>query len=107
MNWALRLMESICKISLTSLFIPILMFLLLCTFSCGIQDSSQAGRPAMPPMEVTVVKLEPRDIPLTLDYLGQTEGSSVVEVRTRVEVVWRAGRSPSVPFRDPIRGAPD
>lgn len=38
----------------------------------------------MPPPEVTVVKVEPRNIPATFEYTGQTVGSREVEVRARV-----------------------
>ena len=62
-------------------------FLLLCSLSCGKQAPPQAAQMTMPPMEVTATKVVPRDLPLVLDYLGQTEGSRVIEVRARVEGV--------------------
>ena len=43
--------------------------------------------PAMPPMEVTVVTVQPRDIPLYLDMIGQTRGSVDIPIRARVDGV--------------------
>lgn len=47
------------------------------------QDKAD-GPPAMPPPEVTIVTVKPNDVPLTLEYVGQTAGSREVEVRARV-----------------------
>ena len=41
----------------------------------------------MPPMEVTVVTVQPRDIPLYLDMIGQTRGSVDIPIRARVDGV--------------------
>jgi membrane fusion protein (multidrug efflux system) len=38
----------------------------------------------MPPADVTTIKLEPRTLPATFEYVGQTTGSKEVEVRARV-----------------------
>jgi membrane fusion protein (multidrug efflux system) len=46
--------------------------------------STQQGPPQMPPPEVTAVAVQPRDIPITLEYVGRTEGVREVEVRPRV-----------------------
>jgi len=43
--------------------------------------------PAMPPMEVAVVAVEPRDIPIHLDMIGQTRGSVDIPIRARVDGV--------------------
>lgn len=43
--------------------------------------------PAMPPMEVTVVEVQPRDIPIYLDMIGQTLGSVDIPIRARVDGV--------------------
>jgi membrane fusion protein (multidrug efflux system) len=50
--------------------------------ACG--DSASQAPPQMPPPEVNAVALEPRDIPITLQYVGRTEGVREVEVRPRV-----------------------
>lgn len=47
-------------------------------------QDKQGGMPAMPPPEVTVVTVKPADVPLPLEYVGQTAGSREVEVRARV-----------------------
>jgi membrane fusion protein, multidrug efflux system len=49
---------------------------------CG-QSASQAP-PQMPPPEVNAATVQPRDIPITLQYVGRTEGVREVEVRPRV-----------------------
>lgn len=47
----------------------------------GVSSQPPQG---MPPPEVTVVKIEPRNIPTVFEYTGQTAGSREVEVRARV-----------------------
>ena len=41
----------------------------------------------MPPMEVAVVEVQPRDIPIYLDMIGQTLGSVDIPIRARVDGV--------------------
>ncbi len=43
--------------------------------------------PAMPPMEVAVFEVRPRDIPIYLDMIGQTLGSVDIPIRARVDGV--------------------
>ena len=43
--------------------------------------------PAMPPMEIAVIKVQPRDIPIYLDMIGQTLGSVDIPIRARVDGV--------------------
>jgi membrane fusion protein (multidrug efflux system) len=43
--------------------------------------------PAMPPMEVAVVEVQPRDIPIHLDMIGQTLGSVDIPISARVDGV--------------------
>ncbi|HMK14012.1 MAG TPA: efflux transporter periplasmic adaptor subunit, partial [Burkholderiales bacterium] len=43
----------------------------------------EAKPPAIP--EVSVVKVTPRDTPVTLEYVGQSESSHQVEIRARVD----------------------
>ena len=49
---------------------------------CERAGSQPAGTP--PPSEVAVVEVQPRDLPATYEYVGQTAGSREVEVRARV-----------------------
>lgn len=39
---------------------------------------------ALPPPQVSVVKIEPRDTPVVVEFVGQTQGSHQVEIRARV-----------------------
>ena len=48
--------------------------------ACG--DHKEA--PAMRPSEVTVMRIEPRETPVSFEYTAQTESSQLVEIRTRV-----------------------
>ena len=50
--------------------------------ACG--QSQQGGFHGFPPAEVTTFVVEPKAIPATYEYVGQTTGSKEVEVRARV-----------------------
>jgi len=54
---------------------------------CG-KNGEAAGGPGgpgdMPPMPVTVIEVKPQQVPVTIEEVGQTEGSKDVEVRARV-----------------------
>src|SRR5216110_1188768 len=50
--------------------------------ACGQQQGG--GFQGFPPAEVTTLKLEPKTLPATYEYVGQTTGSKEVEVRARV-----------------------
>jgi membrane fusion protein (multidrug efflux system) len=54
---------------------------LLLAVGCKKQETSVATTQAI---EVTAVKLEPRDVPITFEWLAQTESSQQVEIRARV-----------------------
>ena len=47
-------------------------------------DSGPQAQSGMPPAAVAVVTIEPKDIPASFEYTGQTAGSREVEVRARV-----------------------
>lgn len=47
---------------------------------CGKEEA----KPPTPPVEVSVVKVEPRDTPITFEYVAQTQSSHQVEIRARV-----------------------
>jgi membrane fusion protein, multidrug efflux system len=58
-------------------------FATVITESC--QSGSQAQGMAMPPVPVSVVEVQPRDVPIYGEYAGQTFGRDTVEVRARVD----------------------
>ncbi len=60
---------------------PLLLIGLLA--ACG-NSQQQGGFHGFPPAEVTTIKLEPKTLPATYEYVGQTTGSKEVEVRARV-----------------------
>ncbi|MBS4098536.1 MAG: efflux RND transporter periplasmic adaptor subunit [Sulfuricella sp.] len=49
---------------------------------CGPQGGPP---PAFPPLEVTTATITPQDVPISLQYIGQTESSRLVEIRARVD----------------------
>ena len=55
---------------------------LLLVAACG--PSQQGGFQGFPPSEVTTMVVEPKTVPATYEYVGQTAGSKEVEVRARV-----------------------
>ena len=60
---------------LPALLVPVLA-------ACG--PSGQEGHGGMPPPQVSVVTVEPKTLPATFEYIGQTLGSREIEVRARV-----------------------
>lgn len=70
-------------------FVLVLVLTVLTACSGDAGDGKKGKGPGgpgagMPPPEVTVATVEPRPVPLTFEYTGQTAGSRVVEVRARV-----------------------
>lgn len=63
--------------------IPFLCLLTLVLAACQEQHAA----PQFPPPEVTVQRVEARTIPIEWDFVGQTQSSRLVEIRTRVEGV--------------------
>lgn len=63
--------------------IPSLCLLTLVLAACQEQHAA----PQFPPPEVTVQRVEARTIPIEWDFVGQTQSSRLVEIRTRVEGV--------------------
>ncbi len=52
---------------------------------CSEKSShANANNAPMPPPEVNVVAVQPKDIPLSFEYVGQTAGSRETEVRARI-----------------------
>jgi membrane fusion protein (multidrug efflux system) len=66
----------------TLMFIGLLLaFSSLAVFT-GCQK--QAPPPAHPPAQVSVIKIEPKDTPMVVEFVGQTQSSHQVEIRARV-----------------------
>jgi membrane fusion protein, multidrug efflux system len=63
-----------------TLSVPVLIAVAL----LGACDRHPPAPPARPTAEVTTVVAEPRDIPLTFDYLAQTQSSQSVNIQARV-----------------------
>ena len=62
--------------------VPLTLMLAALLAACG--PAPQGGGFQMPPAEVTTIKLEPKTLPASFEYVGQTTGSKEVEVRARV-----------------------
>lgn len=72
-----------------SIFLPLLAALVAvalaaCSPSNGSEKKGGPPGMGMPPPEVVTLTVEPRSLPLTFEYTGQTAGSREVEVRARV-----------------------
>ncbi len=61
--------------------------------SCGRQQ--QGGFHGFPPAAVTTMVMQPKTLPVSYEYVGQTVGSKEVEVRARVRAA--SSRSVSTP----------
>ncbi|MFO1413694.1 MAG: efflux RND transporter periplasmic adaptor subunit [Burkholderiales bacterium] len=59
-------------------------FLLVAALAACGQQQPPGGFAGFPPAQVTTVKVEPRTLPATYEFVGQTTGSKEVEVRARV-----------------------
>lgn len=67
-------------------------------FVCTLTACGSGEPPAPPPLPVQVAEAEQRDVPLTLDMVGQTLGNQDVPIRARVDgflegVFFREGRT--------------
>ena len=54
----------------------------LCLTTVGMRQSS--GAPGHAPAQVSVIKIEPKDTPIVVEFVGQTQSSHQVEIRARV-----------------------
>jgi len=61
---------------------PLLAFLIMAIGACN-----KAEPPAPPPLKVAMQEVQPRDIPIYLDMVGQTRGSVSIPIRARVDGV--------------------
>src|SRR5687767_14849389 len=52
--------------------------------ACGQSQPPGGGMHGMPPAQVVVGTVQPASIPVVFEYVGQTNGSKEVEVRSRV-----------------------
>jgi len=52
--------------------------------ACGQQDQAAQQPPAMPPMPVTVINVQPTSVPIQAEAVAQTEGAKEIEIRPRV-----------------------
>lgn len=74
-------MKTTCDLPKLKISLVLAGFLLLA--GCGPQGGPAPV--AVPPTEVTAVAVTPRDVPISLLYVGQTESSRLVEIRARVD----------------------
>jgi len=54
------------------------------TMLAGCSDSKQAAPPAMGPLPVSVLEVQPQRVPSSVEVMAQTEGARETEVRARV-----------------------
>ena len=65
-----------------SRFLPVLLALFVA--ACTQGDAKQGEKKAPPALAVSVVNVQPREVPVSFDAVGRTEGSREVQVRARV-----------------------
>lgn len=58
--------------------------LLVLLSGCSESESQPADSAAPPPQQVTVIELQPRDLPARFEYVGRLEASREVEIHPRV-----------------------
>ncbi|WP_298393594.1 efflux RND transporter periplasmic adaptor subunit [uncultured Azonexus sp.] len=64
---------------------PTLLALAICTLGlAACSDQQGAAGPQMGPMPVTVLEMQPRTVPTSIEVMAQTEGARETEVRARV-----------------------
>ena len=59
----------------------------LVALNLGLGACSKAEPPVMPPLEVAVMEVQPKDIPIYLEMVGQTLGSVDIPISARVDGV--------------------
>jgi membrane fusion protein (multidrug efflux system) len=68
---------------------PVLLFLLIASMlvllSGCLQQQQEAASAPPPPVPVTTAKVETRDTPIKIEFVGKTASSRRVEIRSRVE----------------------
>lgn len=63
-------------------YLPSLLIILVFAFLYGCKD--KVGPETAQVSEVSVIKIEPKDTPVTIEFIGQTQSSHQVEIRARV-----------------------
>ncbi len=71
--------------SITSLALAIIASSLCSLTGCGSSRSVQAAGTAPPPMPVSIVEIQERDVPIYAEFAAQTYARDMVEVRGRVD----------------------
>lgn len=67
-----------------SLLLPLCISAALALVGCSKSDAPQGKPGGMGAMPVTVLEMQPRDVPNSLEIVAQTEGAKEAEVRARV-----------------------
>ncbi|MCI0454288.1 MAG: efflux RND transporter periplasmic adaptor subunit [Candidatus Dadabacteria bacterium] len=62
-------------------------WLIVCTlvFTSFFTGCDNEKKEVQAPVEVSATKVEPKTVPVTVEYVGQTQSSHIVEIRARVE----------------------
>jgi len=70
--------------SLARSFVSAIVIVAVATLVASCKGSQQGGFHGFPPAQVTTLVMQPKSLPVTYEYVGQTIGSKEVEVRARV-----------------------
>jgi membrane fusion protein (multidrug efflux system) len=68
----------------THAFLAGIFFVAVVLFGLLAGCTKEQPKPQAPPPEVSVIKIEPRDVPVIFEYVAQTQSSQQVEIRARV-----------------------
>ena len=70
--------------TLSVMLLSLTIFAATALVGCGKKQDATQGGPAMPPMPVSVITLQPTSVPVSAEAVAQTEGAKEVEIRPRV-----------------------
>lgn len=64
--------------------LPLFVSVLIGALAAGCSGEKPAAAPAMGPMPVTAIEMQPQKVPTSIEIMAQTEGARETEVRARV-----------------------
>jgi membrane fusion protein (multidrug efflux system) len=78
-----RTYQSICRArpSSGSWLVLLILNALFGLTACGKEEAKPQARP---PAEVSILRIEPRDVPVTVEFVAQTQSSHQVDIRARI-----------------------
>ncbi len=72
------------NLTLNTMLVALTLIASVTLVGCGKKEDAPAAQGAMPAMPVSVITLEPTNVPISAEAVAQTEGAKEVEIRPRV-----------------------